>query len=159
MPALPQELVDYIIDYLWDEPLLLAKCCLVCRAWYSAAKYHLPREVVVQNTASLGAFVHMLVSKENRRYCRIVQTLDVYESSERPFVHTLPLRVRGYFMPRLQNLRLHGITWKAVQPHVLFFRFLSYFRSVLDLSLTKCHLKRAELLQRIINALPQLKRL
>ncbi|KAH9924194.1 uncharacterized protein B0H18DRAFT_1012765 [Fomitopsis serialis] len=62
-------------------------------------------------------------------------------------------------MASLQLLRFHGLAWKLVQPHVQFFRLLSYFTSVLELSLTECHFQRVELVLRMIDALPHLERL
>ena len=44
-PALPQELIDNIIDHLHDDPLTLKSCSLVCKSWMPSATYHLFQEV------------------------------------------------------------------------------------------------------------------
>jgi hypothetical protein len=33
MPLLPPELIDNILDYLYDSPSDLRTCALVCKAW------------------------------------------------------------------------------------------------------------------------------
>lgn len=41
LPALPQELLDTIIDFLYDDQPALFSCSLVCHAWVPATRYHL----------------------------------------------------------------------------------------------------------------------
>lgn len=41
MDTLPQELVDFIIDYLFDDSSALKACCLVRRQWLMPSRYHL----------------------------------------------------------------------------------------------------------------------
>ncbi|KAH9484814.1 hypothetical protein JR316_0001716 [Psilocybe cubensis] len=40
-PRLPQELIDHIIDHLYDDPLALANCARVCHAWLPTSRLHL----------------------------------------------------------------------------------------------------------------------
>jgi hypothetical protein len=40
LPAIPQELVDYIIDHLHNDKPSLAACSLVCRDWIPPSRYH-----------------------------------------------------------------------------------------------------------------------
>lgn len=39
--AMPQEMVDHITDFLWDNPQALQQLSLVCRAWLPGASRHL----------------------------------------------------------------------------------------------------------------------
>lgn len=39
--SLPQELVDYVIDFLYDDPVSLSSCSLVSRAWVDESRCHL----------------------------------------------------------------------------------------------------------------------
>ena len=41
MSYLPPELVDVIIDFLYDEPRALKNCALVSRSWLLSSRYHL----------------------------------------------------------------------------------------------------------------------
>ncbi|KAI0784384.1 hypothetical protein C8Q75DRAFT_394949 [Abortiporus biennis] len=41
VPRLPPELVDHIIDFLYDEKPTLPSCCLVARSWLASSRYHL----------------------------------------------------------------------------------------------------------------------
>ncbi|GJE96314.1 hypothetical protein PsYK624_125080 [Phanerochaete sordida] len=38
---LPQELLDYVVDFLYDDFSTLRACSLVCQAWSSASSFHL----------------------------------------------------------------------------------------------------------------------
>lgn len=38
---LPQELIDFIIDHLWEDKSSLAKCCLVSRVWVRRSRHNL----------------------------------------------------------------------------------------------------------------------
>ncbi|KAF9455363.1 hypothetical protein BDZ94DRAFT_1370405 [Collybia nuda] len=40
-PRLPQELVDHIIDHLYDDPLTLSNCSLTSRAWLPTSRLHI----------------------------------------------------------------------------------------------------------------------
>ena len=42
---LPPELVDEIIDYLWDNVRALRACCLTHRTWLPRSRYHLFRSI------------------------------------------------------------------------------------------------------------------
>ncbi|KAL6306056.1 hypothetical protein BKA93DRAFT_748700 [Sparassis latifolia] len=46
-PALPLELCDQIIDYLWDNPRALAACGATSREWVPTSRLHLFRRAVV----------------------------------------------------------------------------------------------------------------
>ncbi|KAH9907092.1 uncharacterized protein B0H18DRAFT_1131795 [Fomitopsis serialis] len=37
-PRFAHELVERIVDFLWDDPRAFAGCCLVCHAWYCATR-------------------------------------------------------------------------------------------------------------------------
>lgn len=49
-PSLPQELVEYIIDILWDQHATLRSCSLVSQAWCPRCRYHLRRVVVLSDS-------------------------------------------------------------------------------------------------------------
>lgn len=37
----PQEILDAIIDHLYDDPVTLQRCSLVCKSWEPSSTYHL----------------------------------------------------------------------------------------------------------------------
>jgi hypothetical protein len=41
VPSIPQELVDHILDHLFDDIPALLSCALVCRAWLPTCRLHL----------------------------------------------------------------------------------------------------------------------
>lgn len=57
MPTLPQELTDYIVDFLHDDEATLYSCALVCRAWLPTAQLHLFDDVVVRGVQQLTRFL------------------------------------------------------------------------------------------------------
>ena len=53
-PHLPQEIADYIIDLLGNEPRTLKRCCLVSRSWVPPARKHL------FGTIEFGSLAHLV---------------------------------------------------------------------------------------------------
>ena len=45
LPGLPQELIDYIIDFLHDDKKSLSSCALTHRTWVNTTRYHLFRRI------------------------------------------------------------------------------------------------------------------
>jgi hypothetical protein len=45
--TISRELIDYIIDYLYDQPSTLKNCCLVSKAWVPPSRSHIFSKVVV----------------------------------------------------------------------------------------------------------------
>lgn len=50
--ALPQELVDQVIDHLYSDPQALSACALVCQSWVHPSRYHLFSSIVIRYRAS-----------------------------------------------------------------------------------------------------------
>ncbi|KAF9789273.1 hypothetical protein BJ322DRAFT_1041709 [Thelephora terrestris] len=73
---LPQELTDYIIDFLHDELETLRQCCLVSRTWVSRTRKHLFRTIRFKSSADLNAwkkaFQNPLSSPTYHTRCLIV---------------------------------------------------------------------------------------
>ncbi|KZT63250.1 hypothetical protein DAEQUDRAFT_760578 [Daedalea quercina L-15889] len=156
----PQELVNYTMDFLWDELLQLVKCSLVCHSWYDAAKWHLPaRDVIIKDRQTLGSFVHILMLKQNKGYANTVDSLMVIDQPTVSIVHSLPARIRGHLLPKLQRLAFCHLTWADTSPHSSFFIHLSSFQSVKDVTLTGCSFHSSEQVLRILKALLNLERL
>lgn len=48
---LPQELIDHIIDHLYDDPLALKNCARVCHAWLPTSRVHLFSKICLKATS------------------------------------------------------------------------------------------------------------
>ena len=101
MQHLPQELVDYIIDYLHDDKSALASCACTHPTWVDTARHHLfksvrtivfvdpPEDSVLQNgrgvrqlcsdkndpKRELKSVLHFFTQERNARYRRCVKHL------------------------------------------------------------------------------------
>jgi len=74
---LPPELVDRIIDFLYDEPRALAACSLAARSWTATSRYHRFSTVRLISREDWAKFDHLIeISPTMIRYMRNV-TIDV----------------------------------------------------------------------------------
>lgn len=64
MSVVPNELADYILDFLHDDRNALKACSLTCRIWYPTARYHLYRQVHLTSPAACERFYQLLQSEE-----------------------------------------------------------------------------------------------
>ena len=55
-PDLPSEILNLIVDFLYDEPETLGQCCLVSKSWVSRAQKHLFAVVVFHTPDSIKAW-------------------------------------------------------------------------------------------------------
>ncbi|GJE87620.1 F-box protein [Phanerochaete sordida] len=60
MGALPNELSDYIVDFLHDDRQSLKSCSLTCRSWYPAARFHLYDRVYLSSPAAACTLQELL---------------------------------------------------------------------------------------------------
>lgn len=64
-PAIPQELVDTIIDHSHSDRQLLGTCALVCRSWVPPSRYHLFNYIAIRKenaTALLDLLQSQLIT-------------------------------------------------------------------------------------------------
>jgi len=165
--TLPPELTDYIIDFAWDDPPTLRSCALTCRAWRAASELHLAayHGLRLWNVADLALASKRVARPESRRFLRVIEVMGVRESSERPFVHTVPLCIPGLFVPRLRSIAFSNIGFcdrevavaPAVNWHPSFFSLLSSYKSVTDLIIGNSRFRDWKDLGRIVGALSALK--
>jgi len=55
-PRLPQEILEYIVDLLHDEPETLKSCCLVSKSWFPRTRKHLFVNIQVRSAGNLGSW-------------------------------------------------------------------------------------------------------
>ncbi|KAH9830643.1 uncharacterized protein C8Q71DRAFT_862394 [Rhodofomes roseus] len=156
-PQFPQELIERICEYLWDEPLILLDCMRVCRAWYHAARRLLSRPWMTwRNREALQDDAHTLISHRNAPYRKHFKDLSIYDDASNPFAHVWPMFIPGSMLPKVRSVELVGLDWSTKTPHDSFFVYLSSYTSVWSLDLRDCRFRSLTDLRRVINALPNL---
>lgn len=118
--ALPVELIDHIIDELWNDIHTLKRCTLVCKLWSISSQFHLFQRVQVglvgeQDTYSdrrLDEYRKFLLSFSNRR--GIIRELRIYRPSgiNSPLTCS-ELSVLLHYTPSLRKLSLQGINLRT----------------------------------------------
>ncbi|EPT01914.1 hypothetical protein FOMPIDRAFT_1048506 [Fomitopsis schrenkii] len=157
LPTFPHELTERIVDFLWDEPLDIVRCLLVCHAWYHAARHHVNDVGSIRSNTALRSLAHILVGKRMPRYGKIIFTLSLSEHASSPYVHTFPMLVPGSLCPNVDRLDITNIDWAAqVTPHREFFAYLSFYTSIRELTLARCRFRSIEQLNKLVDSLPSL---
>lgn len=118
-PPLPPELIDHVIDELWNDTRSLRICTLVCNSWRISSQWHLFQRIHVglvgeQETSSdrrLDEYRRFLLSSNRRS---IVRELRIY----RPTGINSPLTCGELFVllqytPSLRKLTLQGINLRT----------------------------------------------
>ncbi|KAK0183705.1 hypothetical protein F5146DRAFT_1081951 [Armillaria mellea] len=91
-----QELIDEIVDYLYDSPSALKACSLIARKFYSRTRIHLFREADCDNPESARVFDIVRDSPELLQYIKRVQFrclnffLPKHQITTSEFLHSLP---------------------------------------------------------------------
>ncbi|KAH9831824.1 uncharacterized protein C8Q71DRAFT_286644 [Rhodofomes roseus] len=157
-PRLPQELIERICEFLWDEPVQLAvSCTRICPAWYHAARRVLRRHSITWRAReALQDYAHTLISHRNAPYRKRFRELGIYDNASKPFAHVWPMFIRGWILPGLRSVTLEDLDWSTKPPHNSFFIYLSSYTSVSSLQMYDCRFRSLPDLRRVINALPNL---
>ena len=161
--TLPDELVHYILEYLWDDIWSLFNCSLVCRRFYQspicARRLRKPGNAVhIRGHEDLDFVARAMASKRSRRFFEQddITAVIVEDVPHRPLAHVVPLRIAAAHVPRMTNLHLRRINWARHRPHAVFFLRLAHFDSVTLLELIDCRFSSPDDLHRLTTALPSL---
>ncbi|KAI0925583.1 hypothetical protein AcW1_007989 [Taiwanofungus camphoratus] len=124
IPAFPQELIDQIIDYLWDDPQSLQSCSLCCRSWLPASGIHLFGDKNLFGCQDFLRFEQLLQKLPDIASC--VRTLSICADHWTPmpppnrgtprmndWTFRIPLMLEK--LHRLRDLSLSNLTWCWVQ--------------------------------------------
>ena len=68
-PQLPPEILDYIIDFVRDEPQTLEICCLVAKSWVSRARKRLFSEIKIASLTHLEAWWRVFPDPDSSPGC------------------------------------------------------------------------------------------
>ncbi|KZT64369.1 hypothetical protein DAEQUDRAFT_38884 [Daedalea quercina L-15889] len=159
----PQELIDHIVDFLWDNAVTLTRCCFVCHPWRLAARYHLRRyeHLTVRSRTDLTEYGRVLQLNRNtplftnKRRLRDYK-IEIIDDHRRPFAHLFPIFMRGSDVTGASKLSINQVDWTSIQPHDQFFRCLSSYTNITSLHLCHCRFHSASHLYRTVDALPSL---
>jgi hypothetical protein len=77
LSAIPNEVTDVIVDFLHDDIKALGTCCLISRAFIPSSRYHLYKELTLDDKSS-----RELLGILSSPFCTII-----------PFVHTLCVKL------------------------------------------------------------------
>lgn len=159
-PGLPQELVDYIFEFLWDDKRTVFNVSLMCRRCRKsrACIRILSRSSTLEvwSRHVLQDVSSTMCAKRTRRFYERTSTLDMTEDPQSPFSHAVPLYIVPLHLPGLRTISLHGISWATGRIHMNRFSRLARFRSITVLTLFYCHFHSSRDLFRLTNALPGL---
>lgn len=118
-PALPPELYDRIIDFLYDNKSTLTSCSLVCHEWSSTSRYHLFQAITIKYPITLEQLTGFLdsVSPSVVDHVRELAVLGsnpccsvMYDAQMHVTVRSIATCVAK--LRALQALRLQGVWWK-----------------------------------------------
>ncbi|KAG6839696.1 hypothetical protein C0991_012495, partial [Blastosporella zonata] len=98
--SIPQELVDIIIDELFDDTAALLHCSFVCRSWTPTSQRHIFHSLTLGGSSNVIRFgktgVHVRVCPDEKQY---LQFNDFLEKNPHitTYIRVLDLRVQSYF--------------------------------------------------------------
>ncbi|KAG6827707.1 hypothetical protein H0H92_010708 [Tricholoma furcatifolium] len=98
--SLPQELVDAIIDELFDDADALLNCSVVCRSWTEACQHHLFHSLTLGGSSNVVRFgktgAHIRVCSDEQQYLRFDAFLEQHPRITY-HIQELDLRIQTYF--------------------------------------------------------------
>ena len=161
--CLPDEIYEYIIDFLWDDVAALLQCSLVCRNFRPCAQYHL----IEYNSDTLSISARRVLIAHGRAFRTreagsfrqrfpFANTIRMTDDPQAPFVHLFPVLMIGSDVPWVKTLNIHQLDWTSTHPHACFFDYLGYYVKVRTLHLKYCRFRSTSQLRKLINALPNL---
>ncbi|KAI0080069.1 hypothetical protein K474DRAFT_390078 [Panus rudis PR-1116 ss-1] len=157
---LPQEILDYIIDYLHDDYITLRSCGIVCRACISASRHHLFHEIVLDTPSKAQAFYALLC--EAPYIGQLVRALSLTSFAfvgDRPAQQTGTDRYISRIHPRLLTLlpRVQRLEIQCAEPKETAISHLVHaFPAVTDLSVRYCTFLNLQQFARLVQSFPLL---
>lgn len=146
-PALPQELLDQIVDHAWADRPSLRACNAASRVLGPAARTHLFCAATLDGPATLVRFQRRVLAGGPAQYVRTLRVVAHHFSSYRLSTHRetdsawlarVPAVIGA--LPALRALELESLSWSALQlgPHSAH-AFLDALYRLERLALTNVH--------------------
>jgi hypothetical protein len=115
MPAtLAVELWEMIIDYLHSDQASLRACCLTCKSWFPASRYHLFRMLLL-NAYNFHKFISVLSPSSHITIGPYVRTLILIEGKQRsrsePKWVAMTLPALAAHLPQVESLQILWLHW------------------------------------------------
>ena len=160
---LPPELVDQIIDHLWDNQKALLACSLTCRTWVPSSRLHLFRSVRVCSAADCTTLSALISSAPVITRC--IQKFTVSadfsgtDGSEREeegsdtWINAVAVLVAK--LERVHTLALSRLRWDVLSPGTKY-AFATVFKNVKTLLLFEVRFHQSADVIRFLSAFPQL---
>ncbi|EMD33612.1 hypothetical protein CERSUDRAFT_117726 [Gelatoporia subvermispora B] len=152
---LPQELIEHVIDFSWDDPSALARYALVCKAWLPRCRYHFQHFLRITSHTGFDEYLRRL----NHAVSIPPDTLMVTEDEELPFAHVFPFLLTGQHCRSFKSFVIRRADWSTYPLSPTAFRLLSTARAITQLQLSCCRFAHARHFLRIIDGLPELQEL
>lgn len=161
IPEFPQELTDYIIDFLWDDRASLLNCCLTCRAWLPASRFQLFCRVNLQSQSTFDYIKGIVLRRlEMRRHLRHIHQLSISPPNNevdwpvgQPWAHLVPYVLAGQ-IPHLGCLYMRNFSSRSLPLHPTFFAQLCRLRSLTWLAFHDSIFPNINVFHRLICSLP-----
>jgi hypothetical protein len=150
MPALPIEIIEYMIDYLSDDSVALKACSLTCRSWSPRARNNLFTGLRVPHYPS--SQLQSLPSASIPFHA--VRVMTIIGSSVKLFALLEP---HWSILQNLTNLRICGFMYGILDHYLLL--FLVNFPIMESLTIWGCQLHASDTIIHVIQSCPQLSRL
>ena len=77
MVSVPNELTDYILDFLHSDRRALKACSLTCRSWYPTARYHLYHQIHLTSPVACKTFFQLLRNEDSRHVGQFTRYLSI----------------------------------------------------------------------------------
>ncbi|KAI8972442.1 hypothetical protein BD414DRAFT_425900 [Trametes punicea] len=158
LPAIPQDVVEAIIDAVWPDQAALRHCALTCRGWLPRSRYNLLYEVMVCTPHMLSRFSRMLdAAPERAELVKDLICMLIHDEVPSSFMQS----VCAVLALRLPNLRTFGVTVNVAAPTAASVPLrmaghMAQFTTVNRLSLYGLQFSSFVDLARMIMALPRL---
>lgn len=163
-PSLPIELVNHILQYLWDDMRALFNCSLTCHRFRNAPACRHVRVTRPSHTMYIQSrtdfdFICLALSSHSTRSFYLqdgIHFLLIGSTAQSSLIHSMPFRMSSSHLPALKVIEVFNADWMACRPHPNFFLRLARFTSVTRLELSECRFYFAHELRRLTNAFPNL---
>jgi hypothetical protein len=106
-PSLPPEILDLIVDHLYDEPKTLKACCTVSKSWVSRTRRHLFADIEFHDARSpVGSWMKTFPDPSNTP-AHHTRRLAIYE----PPIITIDAAAWIRAFRRVKELEVNALGW------------------------------------------------
>lgn len=154
--SLPQELVDYTIDYLHNDGLSLRHCSLVSRGWTHTAQSYLFRRILIRDGSELERLTKLFEVRPNLALHVRTLRLKAYQHWMAPtstellsWIRAVP-QILSQTLRRVSTIHFEHIQWDMFRVDNAFLADLSNFKGVQELSFLTCNFGAFETFAQIV---------